>query len=504
VHIFSIIGMLVLVIACINFINLTTARSEKRAREVGVRKTMGSNRRDLILQFLTESVFTTFAAFLLCLLFTWLALPSFNTLIKGQIGIPFSSPGFWLLMMGAVLVTGLLAGSKPAFYLSSFSPVKVLKGMKTGKSAAFSRQALVVLQFSCSVALIVSTIIIYRQVRYAKDRPIGYNLSLLMQTNQNSELGNHYEALKNDLLGSGFVSGVANASSPATDIWWHTGIDWPGKLPGETINIGTVKVSAGYFTTLGMQLTEGRDFTGDKGADSLSIVLNEAAVKRLRLNQPLTQSVSWNNNQLRIIGVVKNALMESPYAAAEPTMFMAGGGNILLYRLSPNVSTAQAISKLTSIFNNYNPAFPYSYQFTDQKYAAKFTLELLIGKLAGIFAGLAIFISCLGLFGLAAFVAEQRNKEIGVRKVLGASVTQLWFMLSKDFLVLVGISCLLATPIAWYFLQNWLLKYSYRINMGPGEFLMAALLAMIVTLATISFQAVKAALTNPVKSLRSE
>jgi putative ABC transport system permease protein len=504
VHIFSIIGMLVLLIACINFINLTTARSEKRAREVGVRKTMGSNRRDLIFQFLTESVFTTFMAFLFCLLFTWLALPAFNTLIKGQIAIPFSSPGFWLLVTGAVLVTGLLAGSKSAFYLSSFNPVKVLKGMKTGKSAAFSRKALVVLQFSCSVALIISTIIIYRQVQYAKDRPIGYNLSLLMQTNQNSDLGNHYEALKNDLLSSGFVRDVANASSPATGIWWHTGISWPGQLPGESINIGTVKVSPGYFKTLGIQLSEGRDFTGEQGADSLSVVLNEAAVKRLRLNQPLNQSITWNNNKLRIVGVVKNALMESPYAAAEPMMFMSGGGSFLLYRLSPNVSTAQAIAKLTTIFNTYNPAFPYSYQFTDQKYAAKFSLELLIGKLAGIFAGLAIFISCLGLFGLAAFVAEQRNKEIGVRKVLGATVTQLWFMLSKDFLVLVGISCLLATPVAWYFLQNWLQKYSYRITMGPGIFMLAALMVMLVTLATISFQAIKAALTNPVKSLRSE
>jgi putative ABC transport system permease protein len=504
VRIFSIIGILVLVIACINFVNLTTARSERRAREVGVRKTMGSSRRDLVFQFLTESVFTALLSFFICLFLAWLTLPYFNAMINGRLAIPFANPLFWLITLAAVVVTGLLAGSKPAFYLSSFNPVKVLKGLKIGKRGGFSRQVLVVVQFSCSVALIISTIIIYQQIQYAKDRPIGYDLSLLMQTNQNKDLGSHYEALRNELLSSGYVRNMARASSPATGIFWHTGINWQGQLPGETINIGTIKVSAGYFKTMGMQFSQGHDFTGNPSADSLDVILNEAAVRRLRFDHPLSETITWNNNKFRVIGVTENALLESPYAAPEPALYLSGGGNFLLYRLVPGVNINEAITKLTGIFNSYNPAFPYSYQFADQRYAIKFGMEELIGKLAGIFAGLAIFISCLGLFGLAAYVAEQRAREVSIRKVLGASVLQLWGMLSRDFLVLVSISCLIASPLAFYFLHHWLQKYSYRITIGPAVFLLAAATVIIVTLFTISFQAIKAALTNPVKILRSE
>ncbi|MDB5086087.1 MAG: hypothetical protein JWR09_81, partial [Mucilaginibacter sp.] len=265
-----------------------------------------------------------------------------------------------------------------------------------------------------------------------------------------------------------------------------------------------IRVSENYFKTLGMQLLNGHDFTGNPKADSLSVILNEAAVKRLRLKDPVSQVITWNNTKFMIVGIVKNALMDSPYASADPSMFMSGGGSYLMYRLSPNVKIEGALAKLTTIFNTYNPAYPYSYRFTDKSYAAKFGLELLIGKLAGIFAGLAIFISCLGLFGLAAYVAEQRAKEISIRKVLGASVTQVWVMLSRDFVLLVVISCMLASPIAFYFLQNWLQKYNYRITIGPSVFVIAAIMAIFVTLATISFQALKAALTNPVKSLKSE
>jgi putative ABC transport system permease protein len=504
VRIFSIIGALVLMIAGINFVNLTTARSEGRAKEVGVRKTMGSSRRDLIFQFLTESVLAALISFFVCLFLTWISIPYFNLLIKGHLEIPFSSIAFWGGMLTAACIIGLLAGSKPAFYLSAFNPVKVLKGMKTGRTSSFSRQALVVIQFSCSIALIISTLIIYQQVNYAKNRPIGYDLSLLMQTNQNRDLGSHYEALKKDLLASGFVQDVARASSPATGIFWHSGISWPGQLPGETINIGTVKVSSGYFKTMGMELSQGRDFTGDNASDSLDVIINDAAAKRLRLAEPLNQIITWNNNKLRIIGIAKNALVESPYTAAEPTMYMSGGGNFLLYRLIPSVAISPAIERLTTIFNGYDPAYPYSYQFADQRYAAKFALELLIGKLAGIFAGLAIFISCLGLFGLATYIAERRSREVSIRKVLGASVIQLWAMLSKDFLLLVTISCLVASPVAYYFLHDWLQKYYYRITIGRGVFLLAGLMAIIVTLLTISYQAIRAALTNPVKNLRSE
>jgi putative ABC transport system permease protein len=506
VHIFSLIGVLVLLIACINFVNLSTARSEKRAKEVGVRKAIGSQRKDLIFQFLTESTLITFISFLFCLLFVELALPAFNLLADTTISIPFTNIIFWLIMIGCVLFTGLLAGSKPAFYLSSFNPVKVLKGsISGGKSNSLSRRVLVVMQFSCSIALIISTVIIYKQIQYAKDRPTGYNISNLMATDMNDDLGKNYVALKNELLRSGLVQSVTTASAPATDVNSHGDVtNWPGKYPGETVEMGYIGISDDYFKTLGMQIKEGRNFVSNYKPDTNNVILNEAAVKRLRLKDPVNQVLTFGMQHIKIIGVVKNALMISPFAAADPTTFYVGNGGNLMYRLSANVNSHDAVTKLTNIFNKYNPAFPYTYRFVDDDYNKKFNLEVLIGKLAGIFAGLAIFISCLGLFGLAAYVAEQRTKEIGIRKVLGATVAQVWVLLSKDFIVLVVISCVLASPIAYYFLQNWLQKYDYHIKIGSGVFILSAFSAILITLCTISFQAIKAALANPVKSLRSE
>jgi ABC-type antimicrobial peptide transport system permease subunit len=505
VKMFSIIGLLVLIIACINFINLTTARSEKRAREVGVRKAVGSQRKDLIMQFLLEAFLLTLIAFVFSLLFAWLALPAFNALTGNHITIPFANGYFWLLMAGCLLVTALLAGSRPAFYLSSFSPVRVLKGKIEAGKSSLSRKILVVIQFSSSIALIISTIIIYRQIQYAKDRPVGYGLSRLMQTNMNDDLSRNYTALKNELIEKGLVSSVTTATSPATDIWWHTDVDqWPGKNAGETVEMGTLFVSDDYFKTTGMKIKEGRNFSGSQ--DSTSVIFNETAIKRLRLENPVNQKIKFNGREYTIAGVVKDALMISPFSAADPTMFYCSPQpqNVMLYRLSPHVKTQEAVTKLTAIFNKYDPAYPYNYSFTDEEYASKFRLEMLIGKLAGLFAGLAIFISCLGLFGLAAYVAEQRTKEIGIRKVLGASVQQIWMLLSKDFIALVLISCVIATPVSFYFLQNWLLKYNYRISIGTGVFIAGGLLALLVTIITISFQAIKAAKANPVKSLRSE
>jgi putative ABC transport system permease protein len=301
------------------------------------------------------------------------------------------------------------------------------------------------------------------------------------------------------------VQSVTTASAPATDVNSHGDISyWPGKHPGETVEMGYIGISDDYFKTLGMQMKEGRNFSSNFKPDTNNVILNEAAVKRLRLKDPVNQVLTTGMQHVRIIGVVKNALMISPFAAADPSMFYVGGGGNMIYRLAPNVNTHQAIEKLTAIFNKYNPAFPYTYRFVDDDYNKKFNLEVLIGKLAGIFAGLAIFISCLGLFGLAAYVAEQRTKEIGIRKVLGATVAQVWVLLSKDFIVLVVISCVIASPIAFYALQNWLLKYEYHIKMGFGVFIISAVAAIVITLFTISFQAIKAALANPVKSLKSE
>jgi putative ABC transport system permease protein len=361
------------------------------------------------------------------------------------------------------------------------------------------------LQFTCSVALIISTLIIYRQIQYAKDRPTGYDTNRVIVTYTNPDINRNYTALRNELLQQRVASHVTLATSPATDIYWHTDIEkWPGKMANETVEMGVVITNEDYFKTLGMTIKEGRDFTGVN--DTLSVIFNEKAIERLRLKNPVGQTINWQGTQYTIAGVVKDALMVSPFAPAEPTMFYTDAGNKgnMIYRLSPGIETGEAIDKLTTIFNKYNPAFPYHYQFADVSYAEKFNLEVLIGKLAGVFAALAIFISCLGLFGLAAYVAEQRTKEIGIRKVLGASTSQVWMLLSKDFIVLVLISCVVASPLAFYFLQDWLEKYDYRITIGPAVFFIAAVMALLITLITISFQAIRAAMANPVKSLRSE
>jgi putative ABC transport system permease protein len=506
VRIFSIIGILVLLIACINFINLTTARSEKRAKEVGVRKTIGSGRKELVLQFLIESVLLTFIAFIFSILFVQLALPSFNALTGSEIKIPFASATFWTIMSGCIVVTALAAGSRPAFYLSSFNPVKVLKSsINVGKSTRLPRKVLVVLQFSCSIALIISTFIIYQQVQYAKDRPSGYDKDRLMMTDMNNDLSKNYTAIRDEIKQKGIAEMITTASRNVTTSGNHRDVDeWPGKKPGESVDMGYIHVTDGYFKTLGMTMKEGRDFSGK--SDTLNVIFNEAAVKLLRLKNPLSQEITYIDTRMKIIGVVKDAIMASPFEPADPTIFLynANPQDVIMYKLSTGIKTQDAITKLASIFNKYNPAYPFTYTFADDSYAAKFKQEVLIGKLAGLFAAFAIFISCLGLFGLAAYMAEQRTKEIGIRKVLGASVSSVWLLLSKDFILLVFISCVIASPVALYFLRNWLQQYDYRITINPFVFLMAGIGAIVITIVTISFQAIKAAIANPVKSLGTE
>jgi putative ABC transport system permease protein len=509
VRMFTIIGMLVLLIACINFTNLSIVRSERRAREVGVRKAMGSLKRHIIFQFLMESVLITLMAFVLALMLLSISLPAFNTLTTSTIAIPWSSAPFWGVMLSYVLLTGLLAGSRPAFYLSSFRPVNVLKGtFQTGRTTAPVRKVLVVLQFTCSVALIISSVIVYQQIQYARNRPTGFEADRLIMTDASSDVDRNYAALKNDLLRTGLVTGVTKATTPATDLYSWTGVDdWQGRHADETLGVATVGITDDYFRTLGMQLIKGRDFERRMVADTLDVILNEAAVERMRFKDPVNQIIFWNNHRkLRVIGLVKNALMLSPFSPAEPTFFVynPSWSSTVMYRLSPGADAGTAIARFSRIFSRYNPAYPYSYHFADESYAAKFNDELLIGKLSGIFAALAIFISCLGLFGLAAYVAQQRTKEIGIRKVLGASVTQVWMLLSREFIILVMLSCLIAAPIAFYFMHGWLQAYYYRIRIGPGVFMASAAAAIVVTIITISFQAIKAALMNPVNSLRSE
>ena len=508
VRLFSLIGILVLLIACVNFMNLSTARSEKRAREVGVRKAIGSLRKDLIIQFLIESLVVTAIAAGFSLILTELALPAFNQLTDSHVVIPWASFIFWAAMIGYVFITGTLAGSRPAFYLSSFRPVEVLKGkVTTGAAPAWPRKLLVVMQFSCSIALIISTFLIYQQVNYAKSRPAGYDSNRLVMSGGSADLNRNYPALRDEVLKTGVVESITRSSSFVTGLWnWTTIQDWPGRQSEEGFSLASVEIGEAYFKTLGMQLLAGRNFSEDAIADSSSVILNESAVKALHLKDAVNQIIVWHHSPHRVIAVVKDALMGNPYYAANAVLFnfTPSEANNITYRLAKNADVASALAQLGAIFNKYNPAYPFDYRFVDESYARKFGLEVLVGKLAALFAGLAIFISCLGLFGLAAYTAEQRTREIGIRKVLGANVAQLWLLLSKDFVVLVLVSCVVASPIAYYFLDQWLHTYNYRITIGAGVFLAAAGIALAITVLTVSFQSVRAAMANPTKSLRSE
>ncbi|HXB35009.1 MAG TPA: ABC transporter permease [Puia sp.] len=513
VRLFGIVGILVLLIACINFMNLSTARSEKRAREVGVRKVMGSSRTGLIIQFLVESVTLTAIAFIVALMLVQGVLPGFNALAGTTIQIPFSNGYFWLIMLSYVVFTGLLAGSRPAFYLSSFQPVKVLKGSPVlGRAASWPRKALVVVQFTCSIALIIGTIIVYQQIQYGRQRPLGYDPNRLLLTAGFWADGSRFRAYRQEVLQTGVVSSMTQSLTSANYIHGHNTIDnWPGRLPNEALSIAMNSVAdSGYFKTLGMSFAAGRNFSDNLAADTTCAILNEAAVRRMRLQQPINAMLSWTvtnaPGRLRVVGVVKDAVVDNPFGQPEPMIFVfqpAWTGTVT-YRLAPTVSITSALDKIKPVFKKYNKESSFDFGFMDDLLASNYALEVLIGRLAGIFAALAIFISCLGLFGLAAYVAEQRTKEIGIRKVLGASAGRIYRMLTRDFVLLVAVSSAIASPLAFYFLQNWLEKYSYRITINPLIFVGAAGVALLITAATISVQAIRAAGANPATSLRAE
>ncbi|PHN06761.1 ABC transporter permease [Flavilitoribacter nigricans] len=506
---FGLIGLLVLILACINFTNLATARSEKRAKEVGVRKAIGSKRKHLVTQFLVESFLITSLAAVLSLILVYAILPFFNDLANVRIQFPLDQPLFWIVLLVYTTLTALMAGSRPAWYLSSFQAVKVLKGkITTGRGTSRGRKILVLLQFSSSIALIIGTMVIYRQINYVQQRPVGYDQERLMMTRMTDDLNDNYQVLRNEMLQSGVVESVAWGSSPITSIFSRIEVEhWPGKT-GDTPagGIAFIRVTEDYFNTLGIQLLQGRNFHPDWQSDSTSLIINRAAADRFGLEDPVNQTITLQGgDQGTIVGLVEDALMISPYDPVVPTVFAHGQwGASMLYRLRPEVNTQQAIATLSVLFNRHNPTFPYEYEFVDDTYAQKFRLEVLVGKLAAIFAALAIFVSCLGLFGLATYLAEQRRKEIGIRKVLGASLSQIWLLLSREFIGLILLSCIIAVPIALYFIQRWLAQYTYRIDIGPGEFIIAGLGAVLITLITISFQAIRAGRERPVESLRVE
>lgn len=513
VWMFGIIGFFVLLLACINFMNLSTARSEKRSKEVGIRKVMGSMRKQLAMQFLSESILTAFLAFGLAIVLVSLSLPLFNQLADKQITHVWNNYWFWFIAIGFIFFTGAVAGSYPAFYLSSFNAVKVLRGtFKAGRLASLPRKALVILQFTVSISLIVGTIIIYKEILFAKDRPIGYSRDGLLSVDMNTpDLYGHYDALRNDLINSGGAIDMAESSSPTTFLSNSQAyFNWKGKDPGINPWFGVVSVSYDFGKTVGLHFKEGRDFSRDFKTDTTAIIMNEAAAKFIGIENPIGETISHEVDGMvrnyKVIGVTDNMVMESPFDPVKPTFYFLSydDANQIIVKVNPALSMSKALPKIEKVFKKYNPAAPFEYTFSDNEYAKKFGSEERIGKLSGFFTLFAILISCLGLFGLTSFVAEQRKKEIGVRKVLGASVVNLWGILSKDFLMMVMISSFIAIPIAYYFMFNWLQNYSYRTPLSWWIFAAAGISTLIITLITVSFHAIKAAISNPVNSLRSE
>ncbi|OOG70754.1 ABC transporter permease [Algoriphagus sp. A40] len=509
VWLFGIIGLFVLLLACINFMNLSTARSEKRAKEVGVRKTMGSMRGQLMSQFFCESILIVFFSFLMSVALVQLSLPFFNELADKKMGILWSNPFFWLFGILFSLLTGLLAGLYPSLFLSSFNPVKVLKGsIRVGRFASMPRKVLVVVQFTVSIALIIGTIVVFNQIQYAKDRPIGYDRNGLITVAMNTpDLYGRYNVLRDELLKTEAVVEMSTSSTPATELnSQNDGFEWEGKDPDFRENFGTIAVTHDFGKTVGWQFIDGRDFSRDYASDSSGMVINETAVKYMDIKDPVGKIVKWNNKPYRILGVIKDMVMGSPYEPIHQTVFVLDydWANVINIKLNPDQSVSGSIAQVEKVFLKFNPGSPFDYKFSDLEFSLKFSSEERIGKLATFFSILATFISCLGLFGLASFVAEQRTKEIGVRKVMGASIVSIWQMLSRDFVVLVLLSCLIAIPISNYYLDEWLRQYDYRTEISWWVFFLTGIGALTITLLTVSFHGIKAALVNPVKSLRSE
>lgn len=510
VKLFGIIAAFILVIACINFMNLSTARSEKRAREVGIRKTIGAFRQTLIVQFLSESVLLVIVGFLISVLLVQISLPAFNQLIETQLSVNYSNPYFWIFALCFILFTSLLAGSYPSFFLSSFQPVKVLKGtFRSVKSPANSRRALVVFQFTFAITLIICTIIVKQQINFVQQRETGYDKEGLVYHYLSEPLEKNYAALKQDLISQGIARSVCKTSSPLTQGWSDTwGIGWRGKPEHDRTDIDRYCTDEGIIKTAGLRLTSGRDFDlGKFPSDSSGVILNESAVKAMGFKEPLGEIIEDSDRKYHVIGVIKDFILHSPYDATKPIVIEGSQNhwlNVINVKLNPDNTLSHNLKQAEIIFKKYNPGVPFDCKFINDEYAQKFENEKRTAALATLFTALTIFISCLGLFGLSANMAESRIKEIGVRKVLGASVFNITRLLSVSFLGLVSLAFIISTPLAWWLMHHWLSDYSYHVEVKFWVFLLAGILSLLIALFTISSQAIKAALANPVKSLRTD
>ena len=507
VRLFTIIAIIILLIACINFMNLSTARSEKRAKEVGIRKTLGSDKRQLITQFFAESMLLSLAAFTLSIAAVYLLMPAFNSMVHKHLQLQLADPLFWMGAVIIILFTGVMAGSYPALYLSSFSPVKVLKGtFAAGKSAVLPRRILVVGQFVISIFLIAATLIIYKQIQHVKDRNLGYNVNNLIMIPSTQGTDKSFKSIKDDMLKSGLVQEVTRTSSPITDIWWRSpSPSYDGMATDSKIIFSGIQTDVNFTKTMGIKLLEGHDFRGTP-ADSVSMMLNKAAVQAMNIKHPVGMAVRYGPKTYTVIGVIDNVVMTSPYAPVDPLMiyYSDRGSSYITTRLKEGVSPQKAIALFKQLYAEYSPADIFEYQFVDQEFGKKFAGEELISNITNIFAGLAIFICCIGLAGLASFTIEKRFREIGIRKVLGATVRQLLMLIATEFLKLVAIAFVIAVPLTWWMMHNWLQKYDYRIDIGIWMFGVVGGLILLLTMIVVSANTLSAATTNPVKSLRSE
>jgi ABC-type antimicrobial peptide transport system permease subunit len=507
VRYFSLIAALVLLIACINFMNLATARSERRAREVGIRKTVGSLRRELIGQFIGESILITSLAFVLAIVLVEITLPSYNLLVSKKLFINYSSPLVWLSATAIILITGFLAGSYPAFHLSSFNPVSVLKGkVQVSRGGATPRQLLVVLQFFFSVILIFGTIVIYKQIDHVKQRFVGYNKENLINIQGNDELNKNFEAVRRELTSSGVITSMTSSSSPVTAIYGNNTLDWPGKPTDKTILFSRVQVGYDYAKTMGIKILEGRDFSEEFKSDSNAMIINKAGLAIIGVEKPIGLEISMWDKKWNIVGVIDNVVMDSPFSEVRPGFFMLENinRNFVTLRLSETKNTKEAIAQVENVFKKFSPSYPFVYEFVDDEFAAKYKSINLVSTLAAIFASLTLFITSLGLLGLATFTAEQRTKEIGIRKVMGATTISIIQLISKEFTKLVIIGFVLAAPLSWWVVGEYLSQYNYRTIIAWWMLPLTGLVILVSSLIIVSTQALKAATMNPSKSLRTE
>ena len=507
VRLFSLIAAFIVAIACINFMNLSTAKASRRLKEVGIKKVVGAGRAQLVFQFLSESLLLTFFAIIVAILLAWLLLPQFNNLTGKQIKIELGS-NLILSILGIGLLTGFLAGSYPALYLSGFNPLAILKGkMKTSFAELAARKGLVVFQFTLSMILIVAVTVIYQQVQYIQSMNPGYNKENIVRFDAEGSIHHTEETFITALKK---IPGVTNASFTFNNMVGRNfgtyGLDWTGKDPNAAIYFEGFGSGYEFTETMGMKLAEGRSFVKGFGNDSNKIMLNESAVKVMNLKNPVGKIIRLYDKPMEVIGVVKDFHFESLHEPVKPSYMMIANEDRLykiMVRVQPEHEQS-TLARIQALYESYNPGFPFDYIFLDEAYHKQYTTEARVSTLSKYFAGLAILISCLGLFGLAAFTAQRRQKEIGVRKVIGASVSNITTMLSAEFLKLVFVAVLIAFPISWWAMSQWLQGFAYRINIGADIFLLSGIAVMLITLLTVSYQAIRAALANPVKSLRAE